>query len=42
MLKILEPCIAAPCKNGGICTSNSGIYTCQCTDDFQGSQCTGI
>ena len=46
-LFITDPCIARPCKNGGIChakqegTQDGNQYECLCTRNFKGKHCTG-
>ncbi|XP_028330841.1 zonadhesin-like isoform X5 [Gouania willdenowi] len=35
-----SPCLSSPCQNGGTCdASSNNIYTCQCTDGFEGTNC---
>ena len=36
----VENCASKPCANGGRCTELSNDYTCECTPQFTGKQCT--
>ena len=31
----------SPCKNGGTCVNEYDGYTCHCTDQWLGTNCTG-
>ena len=37
----LDECLAKPCANNGLClqTEEPGMYTCECTDQYQGHNC---
>ena len=35
-----ESCIPSPCQHGGDCLSNWYNYTCQCTEDYTGQDCS--
>ena len=41
MLSDMDDCNTSPCKNGAICVDKHGGYTCQCTDQWLGDNCTG-
>ena len=41
MLSDVDDCNTSPCKNGAICVDKQGGYTCQCTDQWLGDNCTG-
>ncbi|XP_071161252.1 furin-like isoform X1 [Mytilus edulis] len=32
-------CVLSPCQNNGTCSNNQYSYSCQCTDDFSGTNC---
>jgi len=34
------PCAVNPCENGGICTENGDLFTCNCTLVFTGDTCS--
>ena len=39
-----NPCISAPCKNGGVCKAkkeNEKEYVCTCKGGYTGIDCTG-
>ena len=42
MFTEIDECEALPCQNGGTCVEEVEGYTCQCTDQFFGENCTGI
>ena len=33
---------SSPCDNGGSCVDGIDSYTCQCTNQWLGDNCTGI
>ncbi|XP_056003559.1 ficolin-3-like [Ostrea edulis] len=38
-LKVTDHCASSPCKHGGICTSCSTTFSCQCVDGYEGNTC---
>ena len=36
-----NPCRSQPCTNGGSCSYEACVMTCQCPDDFTGELCEG-
>jgi hypothetical protein len=37
--QVIDPCEAAPCQNGGACTSDGAEYTCACAPGWTGENC---
>ena len=35
----VDECASGPCLNGGACTDRLNGYTCQCGDNYQGTNC---
>ena len=42
MLPDVDDCSTSPCENGATCVDEHGGYTCQCTDQWLGDNCTGM
>ena len=42
MVPDVDDCSTSPCENGATCVDEHGGYTCQCTDQWLGVNCTGI
>lgn len=38
----IDDCVTGPCQNGGTCIDEVAKYTCQCTSDFMGQNCTRV
>ena len=38
----IDECRTSPCQNGASCVDELGGYTCQCTEQWLGDNCTGI
>ncbi|XP_052106655.1 proprotein convertase subtilisin/kexin type 6-like [Mytilus californianus] len=38
----IDQCISTPCQNNGTCTNNVYSYSCQCPDDYSGTNCQTI
>ncbi|CAG2194546.1 FURIN [Mytilus edulis] len=38
----IDQCISSPCENHGTCTNNAYSFSCQCSDDYSGSNCQTI
>lgn len=36
----IQDCLPNPCGNGGKCTDEGLTYSCDCTGDWVGDQCT--
>ncbi|XP_068742839.1 VPS10 domain-containing receptor SorCS1-like isoform X2 [Montipora capricornis] len=37
--RVIDGCKSAPCKNGGICKTDNGTFTCKCHAGFTGHLC---
>ncbi|WP_437497765.1 calcium-binding EGF-like domain-containing protein [Sorangium sp. So ce1099] len=37
--QVIDPCAAAPCQNGGICTADGASYVCACAPGWTGDNC---
>ena len=37
--RLVNPCLKAPCRNGGTCVDDGNSYTCICTAQFRGLDC---
>ena len=35
-----DDCMPDPCQNGGACTDDINDYTCNCTQGWEGKNCT--
>ena len=35
----VDHCVGNPCDNGGTCVGGSGSFTCNCTENYEGSTC---
>ena len=42
MLPDVDDCSTSPCENGAICVDEHSGYTCQCTEQWLGDNCTGM
>ena len=42
MLSDVDDCDTSPCENGAICMDEHDGYTCQCTEQWLGDNCTVI
>ena len=42
MVPDVDDCETSPCENDAICVDKYDSYTCQCTDQWLGENCTGI
>ena len=38
----VDECTTSPCENAATCVDELDGYTCQCTDQWLGTNCTGI
>ena len=38
----INECDPNPCQNSGVCENRIAEYTCDCTDDYEGDNCTGL
>lgn len=36
----MNECLNSPCFNGGTCINNAGSFTCNCTDGWEGNECS--
>ena len=42
ILPDVDDCDPTPCENGATCVDDHDGYTCQCTEQWFGDNCTGI
>ena len=42
MLPDADNCETSPCENGATCVDENDGYTCHCTEEWLGENCTGI
>lgn len=40
LFKDVNECLNLPCFNGGTCINNAGSFTCNCTDGWEGNECS--
>lgn len=35
-------CLSNPCQNNGVCVQDGALYTCNCSQSYQGLHCEDI